>query len=67
MKGSVTERSAPPRKRGALQVIVPCRLYDDQAEALRLLAERSDIPQATLVRHAVQRFLAEHPDAEFGG
>ncbi len=67
MKSCIAEPPAPLRKRGAPQVTVPCRLWQDQAQALRLLAERADIPQSTLIRHAVQRFLAEHPEAEIQG
>jgi hypothetical protein len=57
----------PLRKRGARSVAYQCRLWEDQAEALQMLAEKSDIPQSTLIRHAVQRFLADHPESGFGG
>ena len=67
MSSQTIERPAPLRKRGSGRVNVPCSLWPDQAEALRNLSERVDIPQATLIRHAVQRFLADHPESGFGG
>lgn len=57
-----TQVQAPPRRRGSPRVIVSCSLWPDQVEALRRMSERNDIPQATLIRHAVQRFLADHAD-----
>lgn len=58
-----SDRPTPLRKRGEPRVHVPCSLYEDQVKALRALAQRSDVPQAILLRHAVARFLADHEES----
>ena len=40
-------------------VIVPVRLRPEQAERLRRLCEREDIPFSTLLRRAADQFLVE--------
>jgi hypothetical protein len=61
------EKATPLRKRGSPMVTLGAYLYLDQAEALARLAERSDISRSTLIRHAVQRFLADHPESGLEG
>ena len=50
-------------RRGPADQPITTWLYRDQAERLKALSVTVDLAVSTLVRHAIQRFLDEHPEA----
>jgi hypothetical protein len=62
-------REDPPalgERRGMRLKNASCMLWPDQIEALNRLSETVDLPMSILIRHAVARFLADHPESHSG-
>ena len=63
MNNIIDPKSPRLRKRGDPRLTIPVSLYPDQVDALRKLGQENDVPYSVLIRHAIQRFLADHPEA----